>query len=81
MPGASFMSLDGGKPVYGNGKWSLQKLDDLYLDRDGVEQFKTHFCKLICWDVNSGWATRKTLEGLGLKKIADAMAVKSRLGA
>ncbi len=81
MPGASFMSLSGGKPVYENGKWDFQKQDDLYLDRAGVDQFKTHFYKLEGWDVKTGWPTRKTLEGLGLKKIADDMASKGKLGA
>jgi aldehyde:ferredoxin oxidoreductase len=80
MPGASFMSLDGGKPVYENGKWSFQKQDDLYLEDAGVEQFKTHFYKLEGWDVKTGWPTRKTLEGLSLKKVADTMAAKGRLG-
>ena len=80
MPGASFMSLDGGKPVYENGKWSFQNQEDLYLDRAGVELFKTHYYKLDGWDVNTGWPTRKTLEELGLKKVADTMAAKGRLG-
>ena len=40
------MSLDGGKPVFENGKWSFQKQDDLYLEDAGVEQFKTHFYQI-----------------------------------
>jgi aldehyde:ferredoxin oxidoreductase len=80
MPGAAFMSLDGGKPVYENGKWSFQRQDDLYLDREGVELFKTHFYKLDGWGVDTGGPTRQTLEGLGLKKIADTMAGRGKLG-
>jgi aldehyde:ferredoxin oxidoreductase len=53
----------------------------MYLDDAGVELFKTNFYKLEGWDVDTGWPTRKTLEGLGLKKVADTMASKWRLGA
>jgi aldehyde:ferredoxin oxidoreductase len=80
MPGATFMSL-GDKPVYQNGKWSFENQADLYLDKAGVESFKTHFYKLEGWDADTGWPTRKTLEGLNLKKVADTMAKKGKLGA
>jgi aldehyde:ferredoxin oxidoreductase len=80
MPGATFMSL-GNKPIYTNGKWSFEDQSDLYLDKAGVELFKTNFYKLEGWDEKNGWPTRKTLEGLGMKKVADTMAVKGRLGA
>jgi aldehyde:ferredoxin oxidoreductase len=81
MPGASFTTMSGGMPVYENGKWSWQALLDMYMDDAGVELFKTNFYKLEGWDVKTGWPTRKTLEGLGLKKIADTMASRRRLGA
>jgi aldehyde:ferredoxin oxidoreductase len=80
MPGATF-ALGGGKPVYQDGKWSFEEQNDLYLDKAGVEAFKTNFYKLEGWDVNTGWPTRKTLEGLGMKKVADLMAAKGKLGA
>jgi aldehyde:ferredoxin oxidoreductase len=79
-PGASFTCF-GGKPVYEGGKWSWQPLLDMYLDEEGVELFKNHFYKLEGWDVNNGWPTRKTLEGQAMKKIADTLASKGRLGA
>jgi aldehyde:ferredoxin oxidoreductase len=75
------MAISGGVPVYENGKWRWDELPDMYLDRDGVEEFKTHFYKLEGWDVAHGWPTRKTLEDLGMKKVADTMAAKGRLGA
>lgn len=50
-------------------------------DDAGVELFKTNFYKLEGWDVNNGWPTRKTLEDLSLKKVADTLASKSKLGA
>ncbi|MBP1624303.1 MAG: aldehyde ferredoxin oxidoreductase, partial [Acidobacteria bacterium] len=80
MPGATFMSL-GAKPIYVDGKWSFEDQADLYLDKAGVEEFKTHFYRLEGWGEKTGWPTRKTLEGLGMKKVADTMAAKGRLGA
>jgi hypothetical protein len=79
-PGASHMVLDGGRPVYENGKWDWQPLMDMYMDEAGVELFKTNFYKLERWDANSGWPTRKTLEDLSLKNVADTLASKGRLG-
>jgi aldehyde:ferredoxin oxidoreductase len=79
MPGATFMSL-GNRPVYVDGKWSFENQDDMYLDKAGVEAFKTHFYKLEGWDASNGWPTRKTLDGLGMKKVADTMASKNKLG-
>jgi aldehyde:ferredoxin oxidoreductase len=81
MPGATFKLGMGSKPVYLDGKWSTENQDDLYLNKEGVEQFKTHFYKLEGWDVKTGWPTRKTLEGLNMKKVADLMASKGKLGA
>ena len=79
MPGATFMSL-GSRPVYQDGKWSFEDQSDLYLEKAGVEAFKTHFYKLEGWDANNGWPTRKTLEEMGMKKVADTMAARGRLG-
>ncbi|MDR1728181.1 MAG: hypothetical protein LBT74_09720 [Acidobacteriota bacterium] len=79
MPGATF-NMSGSKPVYQDGKWDFENQSDLYLDREGVEEFKTHFYALEGWDTSNGWPTRETLEGLGLGKVADVMAGKNRLG-
>jgi hypothetical protein len=42
-----------------------------HLDNAGVELFKTDFHKLEDWDIGAGWLTRKCLEELELKTIAD----------
>jgi aldehyde:ferredoxin oxidoreductase len=67
MPGATF-NISGTKPVYQDGKWSFEDQSNMYLDREGVELFKTNFYKLEGWDVKTGWPTRKALEGLGMKR-------------
>jgi aldehyde:ferredoxin oxidoreductase len=79
-PGASGMTFWGGVPVYENGKWRSDLAPEMYLDRKGVNDFKDHFYELEGWDKEHGWPTRKTLEGFGLKKVADTLAAKGRLG-
>ena len=79
-PGASGMAVYGGVPIYENGKWRNDAAPDMYLDRKGVDDFKTHFYALEGWDKEHGWPTRKTLEDFGLKKVADTMAARGRLG-
>jgi aldehyde:ferredoxin oxidoreductase len=75
-------ALPGGAPlpVYKNGKWTSARLTNMYLDKSGVEQWKTNFYKVEGWDTESGWPTRKTLEGLGLKKVADTLEKAGKLG-
>ncbi len=79
MPGATF-PISGPKPIYTNGTWSFESQNDLYLDRNGVEEFKTHFYKLEGWDPQTGWPTKKALNEVGLGKVADVMKKKDRLG-
>jgi aldehyde:ferredoxin oxidoreductase len=80
-PGASGFAVYGGVPIYENGKWRNDQAPDMYLDRKGVDDFKSHFYALEGWDKEHGWPTRKTMEGFGLKKMADTMAAKGKLGA
>jgi aldehyde:ferredoxin oxidoreductase len=80
-PGASGFAVYGGVPIYENGKWRNDQAPDMYLDRKGVDDFKTHYYALEGWDKEHGWPTRKTLENFGLKRVADTMAARGRLGA
>jgi aldehyde:ferredoxin oxidoreductase len=80
-PGASGKIKYAGVPIYENGKWRSDNASDMYLDRKGVDDFKNHFYALEGWDKEHGWPTRKTLEGFGLKRVADTMAAKGKLGA
>ena len=79
-PGASGLAIYGGVPIYENGKWRSDLAPDMYLDRKGVDDFKSHFYALEGWDKENGWPTRKTLEDFGLKRVADTMAARGRLG-
>jgi aldehyde:ferredoxin oxidoreductase len=79
-PGASGMAIYGGVPIYENGKWRNDPAPDMYLDRKGVDDFKSHYYALEGWDKEHGWPTRKTLEDLKLNKVADILASKNKLG-
>jgi aldehyde:ferredoxin oxidoreductase len=79
-PGASGMTFWGGVPIYENGEWRSDLAPDMYLDRKGVDDFKTHYYALEGWDNENGWPTRKTLEGFGMKHVADTMAARGKLG-
>lgn len=77
-PGASYPKP---YPVFKNNKWHFDtSLADMYLDRNGVESFKTNYYELEGWDTSNGWPGRGTLEDLGLKKVADTLQKVSRLG-
>jgi aldehyde:ferredoxin oxidoreductase len=79
-PGASVANYATTLPVYNGSKWDWVNCRELYLDDKGVEQWKTEFYRVEGWDPQTGYPTRKTLEGLGLKYIADALQAKNKLG-
>ncbi|PKQ19602.1 MAG: aldehyde ferredoxin oxidoreductase, partial [Actinobacteria bacterium HGW-Actinobacteria-6] len=61
-------------------KWAYINTLGRSIDRDGFEEWKTHFYNLEGWDVKSGWPTRETLEGLKLAYVADALTEADKLG-
>jgi len=67
-------------PVYENGAWSYRPCVGRVLDRNRVEGWKTKFYEFEGWNSNSGWPKRSTLESMGLKKVADTLQNKGRLG-
>jgi aldehyde:ferredoxin oxidoreductase len=81
MPGASGFAVYGGVPIYENGKWRSDNAPDMYLDRKGVDDFKSHFYALEDWDKEHGWPTRKTLEELGLGRMVKTLRDAGKLGA
>jgi aldehyde:ferredoxin oxidoreductase len=79
-PGASVANYATTLPVYDSSKWDWVNCREFYLDNKGVEQWKTGFYRIEGWDPKTGHPTRKTLEGLGLKYVADALQARNKLG-
>ena len=74
-------SSDSGMTVYKDGKWEMADQTDMYLDKAGMEHWKTNYYNVEGWDPETGWPKRRTLEELGLKKVADTLEKAGRLGA
>jgi len=49
------------------------------LDRERFERMKDEYYRLRGWDINTGLPYRSTLEGLGLKEVADVLEKYKRL--
>jgi len=67
-------------PVYENGEWRFSDNVGRTIDRARFEEWKTKYFELEGWDSSTGWATRSTLEGLSLGKVADELQRKGKLG-
>jgi aldehyde:ferredoxin oxidoreductase len=67
-------------PMYIDGKWKYDKGVGRKLDRAKVEDFKTRFYKFEGYNPGNGYPTRETLEKMNLRKVADALKSKGRLG-
>ncbi|MCL2878283.1 MAG: hypothetical protein FWF13_05835 [Acidobacteria bacterium] len=79
-PGASYCGYYKELPVYDGKNWEWKDCNELYFTEKGVETFKDHFYKLEGWNLDSGYPTRKTLEDLDLKYVADHLQSKGKLG-
>jgi aldehyde:ferredoxin oxidoreductase len=79
-PGASYCGFFLDLPVFDGKNWEWENCRELYLEDKGVEQWKTHFYKVEGWDLKTGYPKRRTLEDLGMKKVADVLQAKSKLG-
>jgi aldehyde:ferredoxin oxidoreductase len=80
-PGAAAASFPpANMPVFDGSEWAWKPVRDMYLDEEGVEQWKTAFYRLEGWDPDTGYPNRKTLEELNLKHVADMLQTKNRLG-
>ena len=80
-PGASYCGYSTTLPILNGDKWEFQNCRELYFSKEGVNQFKTHFYNVEGWNPDSGYPTRKTLEDLGMKHVADFLESKGKLGA
>ncbi len=79
-PGASYCGYSPELPIYDGKKWEWQNCKELYLTREGVDQWKTHFYDIEGWDKDTGYPKRRTLEDLGMKHVADFLKSKNKLG-
>jgi len=79
-PGASYCGFYKELPVYDGKNWEWKDCNELYFTEKGVETFKEHFYKLEGWNLESGSPTRKTLEDLDIKYVADHLQSKGKLG-
>ena len=61
-------------------KWSYSDGKGRKLDRTKFEEWKTKFYAFEGYNTESGWPTRSILDDLGLKKAADVLKSKGRLG-
>ncbi|NLT68143.1 MAG: aldehyde:ferredoxin oxidoreductase [Acidobacteria bacterium] len=67
-------------PMVVDGKWTYATGAGRTLDRAKVEDFKTRFYKFEGWNPENSYPTRATLEKMGMKKVADVMQSKGKLG-
>ena len=75
------VGASGTLPAIGpDGKWAYIAKSGEKIDRQGFEEWKTHFFNLEGWNPNNGWPTRATLEGVGLKNVADKLQSAGKLG-
>ncbi|MFC1876593.1 aldehyde ferredoxin oxidoreductase N-terminal domain-containing protein [Thermodesulfobacteriota bacterium] len=67
-------------PGLENGEWKYIELTGRIMDRDKFEEFKTLFYTLEGWNTETGYPNKVTLEGLGLRYVATALAAVDKLG-
>jgi aldehyde:ferredoxin oxidoreductase len=67
-------------PMVIDGVWKYDGGRGRKLDRAKVEDFKTRFYKFEGYNPENGYPTRATLEKMNLKKVADLLESKGKLG-
>ncbi len=67
-------------PVYENDQWSYGECTNRVLNKAKFEEWKTKFFEFEGWNTANGWPKRGTLESMGLKKVADTLQSKGKLG-
>jgi hypothetical protein len=79
-PSASASGFTNNLPVYDGTNWKWENCVDLYFDDKGVETWESTYYKLEGRDPESVYPTRKTLEELGMKRVADVLKKNNKLG-
>ncbi|MBN1570640.1 MAG: hypothetical protein JXA73_22545 [Acidobacteria bacterium] len=68
------------QPMFIDGKWTYSTGRGRKIDRAKFEDWKTRFYKFEGYNPENGWPTRETLEKMNLKKVADTLQSKGKLG-
>ncbi|MCL2878294.1 MAG: hypothetical protein FWF13_05890 [Acidobacteria bacterium] len=79
-PGASYCGWYTSRTVYDGREWDWKNCRELYFTEKGIETMKEHVYEIEGWNRDSGYPTRKTLEELELKHVADYLQSKGKLG-
>jgi len=72
--------IENALPMYVDGKWVYEAGRGRQLDRAKFEDFKTRFYKFEGYNPGNGYPTRDTLEKTGMKKVADLLETRGKLG-
>jgi aldehyde:ferredoxin oxidoreductase len=67
-------------PMLIDGEWKYDAGSGRVIDRDKFEDFKTRFYTFEGYNPKNGYPTRATLEKMGMKRVADVMEKKGKLG-
>ena len=79
-PGASYCGFYTERTVFDGRQWDWKNCRELYMSAEGVDRFKEHVYDIEGWNRDSGYPTRKGLEELDLKYVADYLQTKGKLG-
>jgi aldehyde:ferredoxin oxidoreductase len=67
-------------PMFMDGEWKYASGQGRKLDRAKFEDFKARFYKFEGYNPETSYPTRATLEKMNMKKVADVMQSKGKLG-
>ena len=67
-------------PGIEDGKWDYYGYTNRSLNKDKFDEFKTKFYEFQGWNTATGYPTRKALESVNLRQVADELEKHERLG-
>ena len=79
-PGASYCGFYTERTIFDGKEWDWKNCRELYFSDKGIEAMKEHVYEIEGWNKDSGYPTRKALEELDLKYVADYLQSKQKLG-
>ncbi len=79
-PGSTHTGYPEYMPGMVDGEWDYVITSGRHFEKDRFEDFKTRFYRFQGWEERTGYPTRKTLESLDLKPVADELEAEGKLG-